>query len=111
MRHAKAAAGEWIWREGGGEIPLRGRLFAGRYLGHLCRRRWSRPGVRLSPRGTEETQRRHCTLDRLQKGRTAALLIGSSEQGGRRAGAHFLFECGGQGNGIGKLDQRAMNIG
>jgi hypothetical protein len=31
---------EWIWREAGGEIPLRGRLFAGRYLGRLCRRRW-----------------------------------------------------------------------
>jgi hypothetical protein len=61
--------------------------------------------------GTEEAQRRHCTLDRLQEGRTAVLLIGSSKQGRRRADTHFLFECGGQGDGIGKLDQRAMNIG
>src|SRR5260370_10402069 len=87
------------------------RLFAGRYLGRLCRRRWPRPGVRLSPRGTEEAQRRHRTLDRLQEGRTATLLIGSSEQGRRRAGAHFLFERSGQGDGIGKLDQRARDIG
>jgi hypothetical protein len=40
----------------------------------------------------------------------AALLIGSPEQGRRRAGAHFLFECSGQDDGIRKLDQRAMNI-
>src|SRR5262249_45153384 len=31
---------------------------------------------------------------------TAALLIGSSEQGRRHASAHFLFECGGRGGGI-----------
>jgi len=41
-------------------------------------------------RGDRRSQRRHCTLDRLQEGRTAALLIGSSEQADD-APVHIFF--------------------
>jgi len=90
MRACRAAAGKWIWREAGGQIPSDGG-YRRRYLGCLCRRRWPAPRSSSITAGDRRSQRRHCTWTDYKK---AGPLPShwSSEQGRRRAGAHFLFD-------------------
>ena len=106
----KLPAGAGSANAGLGEI-WRGtrRLHARRHLGPLCRQRQPRRVPCLPPRRGQKAKPRHCNLDRLQKGWSAAYLNRAPRHRGRKASAHLHFGRGRQADGIRHLGGREIS--
>src|SRR5260370_2779970 len=95
-----------------GEISCGGWwLHAGRHLGSLRRVGWASRAIHLSSRRTQTPEQRHNPLGWLQEGWPSALLDRPSRNGGRPAGANFLYACSRQAGGVGHVDGREIGNG
>ena len=86
-------------------------LHAWRHLGSLRRQRQPRRANGLPSWRTQEAERGHRNVGRLQEGRSSVDLNGASRHRRRQAPAHFHHKRGASSSRFGQMDQRAITNG